>query len=219
MTNGAGGSTGYEWTPNAAYDVDPAFGSTSTNGFDAYAMLYSYYRVHAYSYKIEVCNNEAKPVIAYCYNTNTAVTGSSLDVYAGSPYCSTVMLGPATSGTCRHVFSGRIECSKLLGSIEAETDATTRALVTGVPSDLLFLSLFAQATSGLGTLANGVAYIASITMHVRFYGRVYNASSSLALTQERIEMLKAAREEHQLKKKLAAKSVKTNVAASGGAHQ
>lgn len=203
MTNGAGGSTGYEWTPNAAYDVDPAFGSTATNSFDAYALMYSYYRVTSYRYKIEVCNLEAKPVIAYCYNTNTAVTGSSLDVYSGAPYCSTAMLGPTTSGSSRHIFSGHIECSKLLGSIEAETDSTTRALTTGVPSDLLFLSLFAQATGGLGTLTNGVAYIVSITMNVRFYGRNFNVVASLEETQARLDKLSAARQEHDLKKKIA----------------
>ncbi len=206
ITNNAGGVASYEWTPNAAYDVDPAFGSTATNGFDPYAMMYSYYRVYAYTYKIEVVNNETKPVVAYCYNTNTAVSGSSLDVYAGSPYCSTAILGPANSGTSRHVFTGRVNISRLLGSVEAETDATTRALVTGVPSDLIFLTLYASATSGLATLTNGVAYIASVTMNVRFYGRIYNASNSISHVSDRLAQLVQAREEYNLKKKLALKT-------------
>jgi len=166
--------------------------------------LYSYYRVYAYSYKVEVVNNESKPVIAYLYNTNTGVSGSSLDLFAGTPYASTAVLGPATSGSSKHVFKGRVDCSKLLGSVEAETDATTRATVTGVPTDLLWLSLFAQTTSGLGTFANGVAYQISITMHTRFYGRIYNASNSLALAEARVKSLMIARDEYAHNKKIAA---------------
>jgi len=199
MTNGVGGSVGKEWTPNAAYDVDPALGSTATNGFDAYALMYSYYRVIGYRYKIEVVNRESDAVTVYCYNTNVSVIGSSLDVYAGNPYCAVAQLGPAGGGKNAHVFRGSIRCAKLLGSMEAETDATMRSLTTGVPSDLLFLSLFAQANAA-ATLANGVAYIVTITMHTRFYGRAFNSVASIADVRKRIDEIEEANEEHAMEK-------------------
>ena len=206
MTNGAGGSTGKEWTPNAAYDVDPSLGSTATNGFEAYALLYSYYRVISYQYCIDVVNREADAVVVYCYNTNTTVTGSSLDVYAGNPYCSTALLGAATGGKNSHSFRGHVDCSKLLGSIEAETDATTRALTSGVPSDLLFLSLFAAANSALGTLASGVSYTVKITMQVRFFGRLYDVDSTFAKIKARMEHLESEKAQFDLKKQLTRRS-------------
>jgi len=215
MNNSLGGATTKEFTPNAAYDVDPSLGSTSTNAFDAYALLYSYYRVHSYRYRIEVANTEAFPVAVYLYNTNTVVSGSAYDVFSGNPYCSRAMLATSIG---RHMFSGSITCSKLLGSIEAETDATTRALTTGVPTDLLFLTLAATATGGAATLTTGVSYMVSITMRTRFYGRIYNAylsSPSPVPTkehyQQRIAEMEKARAEYELKKKvLLIKGAKTS---------
>lgn len=191
MTNAGGGSTGKEWTPNAAYDVDPSLGSTATNGFDAYALLYSYYRVYGYRYDVEIVNRESDAVVAYLYNTNVSVVGSSLDIYAANRFCKTAQLGRAEGGSNSHRFSGYVPCSELLGSVEAETDATTRAVVTGVPTDLLFCSLFVQANNATGTLANGVSYIVKITMDVRFYGRVFYSSTSAM--RERAEHLESAR--------------------------
>lgn len=209
MTNAAGGIMGKEWTPNAAYDVDPALGSTATNGFDAYALLYSYYRVIGYRYDVEVVNRENDAIVAYLLNTNTSVTGTSIDIYSANPYCQTRQLGRAAGGTDSTRFQGYITCSKLLGSIEAETDATTRALTTGVPSDLLLMSLFIQANNSVGTLVSGASYVVKITMDVRFYGRIYNAT--LSTMTERIkhieEQAKMHKESKIQKSKMNGKSV------------
>lgn len=205
LTNIGGGSTGKTFNPNAAYDVDPSLGSTSTDGYDAYALLYTYYRVIGYRYTIEVVNNETSPVIAYCFNTNTAVSGSALDLQAGGAYSATAMLGPANSGSSKHTFRGSVQCSKLLGSIEAETDASMRSLTTGVPSDLLYLSVWAQ-TSTIGTLTNGVSYMVKITMDIRFYGRTGDRVG-IELMQTRIDQIRVAREEAEHRKKVALKKL------------
>lgn len=216
MTNGAGGYVGKSWTPNAAYDVDPSLGSTATNGFEAYALLYSYYRVISYQYSIEVINRELDAIVVYCFNTNTAITGTSFDIYSANAYCSSALLTHVYGGTNHHTFSGSVDCSKLLGSVEAETDATTRALVTSTPTDLLYLSLYVAAGASAGTLPSGVAYHAKITMNVRFYGRNYDVDSSVFALKNRINDLEIERAKYEIQKQLTRRSSSSKIAPASG---
>jgi len=207
LYNAAGGGASREWTPNAAYDVDLLVGSTETAGFDEYAMLYSYYRVTGYRYKVEIVSRETDALAVYLFNTNKSITGSAYDVLSGNPYSHIGQIGQYTGGGARKVFSGYVSCSKLLGSIAAETDDSMRALTTGVPTDLLLLTLAVQSDSGLGILAAGISFVLTIDMDIRFYGR--NWDLTIAGIEERIAFIKKTRQLRRISKEANSLTKKT----------
>jgi len=198
LYNGAGGGASREWTPNAAYDVDPLVGSTETSGFDEYAALYSYYRVVGYRYKCEIVSRETDAIVAYLYNTNKSLSGTNYDVYAGNPYSHIGQLGQYTGAGARKTFSGYIPCSKLLGSVAAETSDSLRSLTTGVPTDLLILTLAIQSNSAIGTIPNGISYVLTIDMDIRFYGREWELQ--LSALEERIAFIRKSRNIRRIEK-------------------
>jgi len=192
-----------EFTPNAAYDVDPSLGSTETYGFDEYAALYSYYRVVTYSYIVTVTNSGNSPLMAYVVNSNTqpSVSGTRWDLYTTNPYCKSKLLAPVTGNPTTVTFRGTISCGKLLGSRAVETDDNYRALTTANPADLLWLGIAGESIA----TAVGVVftYDLRLTMHVRFYSRELDLT--LASLAQRINARLAAREELELRKKILAK--------------
>lgn len=188
-----------EFSPNAAFDVDPTLGSTETYGFDEYASLYSYYRVVAYEYDVTVTTSNyqnTSPLMTYLINSNTrpSLSGTRFDLYSTNPYCQSQLIPPIT-GQSR--FAGRIEISKLLGSRAVETEDNYRSLTTGVPADLIWLSVAAENPTP--TVGIALTYDCKITMHVRFYGRELDLS--LAGLTLRVEKLRKAKEENNNKKK------------------
>lgn len=198
LYNAAGGAAAREWTPNGAYDVDPLLGSTETSGFDEYALLYSYYRVIGYRYKLEAVSRETDAMALYLFNTNTTISGTNYDVLAGNPYCHIGQLGQYTGAGARKVFSGYMSCAKLLGSAAVETADSLRSVTTGVPTDLLYLTVAVQSDSAIGTIPNGISYILTITMDIRFYGRRFDLT--IAATESRLAELKQARKELYIEK-------------------
>lgn len=198
LYNAAGGGTSREWTPNAAYDVDPLVGSTETGGFDEYALLYSYYRVIGYRYKLEAVSRETDAIVVYLFNTNTSITGSNYDVLSSNPYCHLAQLGYYTGGAAKATFKGYMSCAKLLGSGAVESADSLRSLTTAVPTDLLLLTVAIQSDSGIGTLPNGISYVLTISMDIRFYGRRFDLT--IAATEARILEMKKSRSQHKLEK-------------------
>lgn len=202
LTGNAGGGF-VKLQPNAAYDVDPALGSTETYGFDEYAALYSYYRVVSYSYTIQVVNvSTTTPCDVYVMNTNTDPTasGSSFSLYSTNPYCQTRLLSQSPAAGSRTKFSGHHQVAKILGSSVAETDDNYRSATDSIPADLIWLTMAVSNVAVTGGDANiNVAYIIDVTMSVRFYGR--QVDLSLAGMQARFQSIVDAREAHQLKKR------------------
>jgi len=198
-----------ELQANAAYDVDPALGSTETYGFDEYAALYSYYRVIAYDYVITMSNSQNSPTMFYVVNSNTqpSVAGTRWDLYSTNPYCRSKLLAPVGGAPTQHTFRGHIEISKVLGSVSVETDDNYRALTTANPSDLMWLAVAGECISA----AVGVTFTVDIQliMHVRFYGR--DVDLSLAAMASKINQHLAARAEHELKKKIKAANGKKTI--------
>lgn len=206
LYNAAGGAAAREWNPNGAYDVDPLLGSTETAGFDEYAALYSYYRVIGYRYKLEAVSRETDAIVVYLFNTNVAVTGTNYDVLSGNPYCHLGQLGYYTGGRAGKTFSGYMSTAKLLGSIAAESADSLRSTTTTVPTDLLFLTVAIQSDSGIGTIPNGISYVLTITMDVRFYGRRFDLT--IAAMELRFAEIKKARQQHKLQKQQKALELK-----------
>jgi len=160
------------WQPNAAYDVDPLLGSTSTPGFSEWASLYSYYRVYSYEVDVQVTNLDAQPYGLYFLNTNTdpGLSGTDYFDYASGPYCKRSMLSIAGGGSDTIHHKMTVNCAKVLGSIAIETSDSTRAVVTSVPADLLFTGIGVRSATATN-MVSGVVFNGVIRMKIRFYGR------------------------------------------------
>lgn len=159
---------------NAAYDVDPALGSTETYGFDEYAALYSYYRVVSYSYEITVVNPTAYAMMVYVLNTNTdpTVAGSRFDLYSTNPHCQSKLVSFQSPNV--HTFRGRHTISQITGTPSTEMADSFRSVTTGVPSDLTWLTIAAECVSP--ALDITFSFDMKLTMKVRFYGREVDLS-------------------------------------------
>jgi hypothetical protein len=186
------------WTPNAAYDVDPLLGSTETYGFDEYAAFYSYYRVVEYSYKIQVSAISATtdPVTIYILNTNTQPTGTAYDLFSTNPYCQTK---PLTAYGINNtlVFQGNHRVSQIVGSMTVETEDNYRALTTGVPSDLVWLTMAGECRTNQNPAWE---WVADIWMTVRFYGREIDLT--LAALVSRLQQKLNKKAEYELLRQL-----------------
>jgi len=164
------------FTPNSAYDVDPVLGSTSTPGFSEWATLYGFYRVVAFSYKVDFVNTETTRSCAVYTVATNADPGTSLSYIAGAnPMSKMTVLAPL-SGQNRASLSGSHKVADILGSDAPETADSYRATVAASPADLVWLGCGAQTLSGNSFTTGNVEVLISITMFVRFYDRSYKTS-------------------------------------------
>lgn len=174
------------FTPNAAYDVDPNLGSTSTPGFAEWAALYTFYRVTGYRVVSEVRTLETFPVSVFSINTNIdpGTSGSNYQNYATEPYCKWKVIGPASGANgCRFVHN--VDCAKLLGSESIEQADSLRAVTSANPADLLWYGIGVQSTTG-SNLTAGTYVTMFIEMRVRFYARRDTLLSFLAPAVEKL---------------------------------
>ena len=159
------------WTPNAAYDVDPVLGSTSTPGFSEYAALYTYYRVEKFRVHAKFSNLDNLSVSLYSVvsNTDPGTAGTNYFDYAQSAMGRTFELAPFYSGAGSVTLNQTVSVPKLLGMTTAQADSF-RSVTTSIPTDLVYWGFGIYSNAGTN-FANGVGYTGYIEMHVRFYSR------------------------------------------------
>lgn len=159
------------YTPNAAYDVDPVLGSTSTPGFAEYAALYTYYRVERFRVHLVVTNldNLSLSLYSTCSNTDPGTAGTNYNGYAQSAFGKTFELAPFYSGRGTQTINQNIDVPKVLGMSTAQADSF-RSVTTSIPTDLVYWGFGIYSNAGTN-FANGVGYTGYFEMHVRFYSR------------------------------------------------
>jgi hypothetical protein len=160
----------YVFLPNCPYDVDPAFGSTSTAGYSELAAIYQFQRTVRYSYKITCVPNVASTSYYQytCINTNVTPPASAYYALAGNQYYQTKTGAPTEiSGSLVH-FSGSHSVAQIVGSRAPETSDAFASATNSVPSDKIFLGVGVTALTG--TTCNFFIQI-QLTMHIRFYER------------------------------------------------
>jgi hypothetical protein len=160
----------YTLNPNCPYDVDPAFGSTSTAGFSELAAIYQFQRTVRYSYKMTLVPN----VVSTSYyqwtviNTNVTPPASAYYALAGNQYHQTKTGAPTEiAGSMVH-FSGSHSVAQIVGSRAPETADSFASLTNSVPTDKIWLGI------GCTSLAAGPCNFfiqIQLTMHIRFYER------------------------------------------------
>lgn len=196
LSNGASGFVAKAFHSNAAFDVDPALGSTETYGFDEYAALYTYYRVIGYSYQVTVVNTHSTPILAYLLNTNVdpSAVGTAFYLYSTNPHCQSKLLSNVSPNM--HTFRGRHTIAQITGTTAVETADTFRALVTAIPSDLTWITLGVESIGGASVTAT---YDLKLIMHVRFYSR--EVDLSLATSLSRLNRLVQSKEDYEIEKR------------------
>ena len=159
------------YTPNAAYDVDPVLGSTSTPGFAEWAALYTYYRVHRVKVHVKFSNLDNLGVSLYSVfsNTDPGTAGTNYYNYAQSAFGRTFELGPFYSGAGSVVLNQAVQVHELLGMPINQADSF-RSVTTSIPTDLIYWGFGIYSNAGTN-FANGVSYTGWIEMDVRFYSR------------------------------------------------
>jgi hypothetical protein len=167
---------------NDAYDVDPAFLSTSTPGFLSYSKLYSYFRVIGYEDHLVATNNNTLPVIFSVLNTNVTLGLSSgnnttIDLLpsTGNQYCQTKVLAGNTSGANQKTFVSRHSICEVVGNTAPETEDNFRGASTASPVDLTYMLFGATSFAG-ATIPTNVSIFMRHWMLIRFYDRIPESS-------------------------------------------
>jgi len=170
-------ATKYLYT-NAAYDVDPALGSTATAGFTEWSDFYSFYRVIGYEYELEVNNQNSIPMNFSVINSNNSLglpsgigVTTDLSVYSDNPHNQHTLLAHAYSSKGHHVFNKQLTIAQVVGSMAPETEDNYRAPTTTTPVDLTYLLM------GVTSVAGGTNYVANnvnVVVHLRMLTRFYN---------------------------------------------
>lgn len=168
------------WQPNAAYDVDPVLGSTSTPGFAEWAGLYTYYRVVKYTVHMSFCNldNLGVALMSYHNNVDPGTAGSSGLQYAQSTFGRTYDLAPFYSGGGKVVLNQTVKVRDILGMPVMQADSF-RSLTTSTPSDLVFWGFTILSSSGVN-FTNGISYAGYIEMETIFFSRKDTLTSFLS---------------------------------------
>jgi len=164
----------YALRTNAAYDVDPLVGSTSTAGFLEKSQFYGYARTIGYDVRVEFCNTSINPCQVFVGNCNTncgiSAGGSSVNLLtlAGNDGFSNKQLAHAyakSSWTYHH----RTTISKVVGSIAPETEDNFRSSVTGIPADLTWLVFGVNST--VSPVSMPVDVTVNLTQYIKMYGK------------------------------------------------
>jgi len=159
----------YVFNPNCPYDVDPAFGSTSTGGFAELAALFQFVRAVKYSYKMSLINNSNVPCQFTVINVNVTPPSAAYYGIAGNQFAQTKTAGASTFWRYIADFSGQHTVAQIVGSETPETADSFASLTNNVPTDKIWLGI-GQTTIGVGSLAAFTIQI-QITMWMRFYER------------------------------------------------
>jgi hypothetical protein len=193
--------TALRWTPNAAYDVDPILGSTSTPGFAEWSGLYTYYRVVKYKVHMNFVNLDNLGVALFTYHTNVdpGTAGSSGAQYAQSSFGRTYDLAPFYSGGGKVVMNQTVSVQRVLGMPVRQADSF-RSLTTSVPADLIYFGFTILSSSG-ANFTNGIQYSGYIEMDTIFFARKELLTSFFPSREDweavRIVFKKKQQERHQ----------------------
>jgi len=162
---------------NSVYDVDPALGSTDTQGYTRFADDYNYYRVIKYKYMLEVYNQNNFPVVFVVISSITNLTGSTgigttdLSTIAQNPSAQSRMVPAGVNTSAFHIFTKTMRPEQVEGTIMTRTDDHYQSLTGASPSNLTWINFSARALDKVSPLINNVQVRVVITMYTQFYGR------------------------------------------------
>lgn len=163
----------YPLRPNAAYDIDPALGSTSTQGLQELAAIYGKMRVLSYSGTVDFISTGVQPqevTLVHTRQPNGVTAGGAnvdLTLQDMNADVQRAFIGHSYSGRGAHTFTFNKSICDIVGNKSPLTDDLFQSTVTGVPSEFTYLHLGSRAASG-----NTFAYArVRLYLHIRFTDR------------------------------------------------
>ncbi len=165
----------YPFYTNAPYDVDPAVGTSATQGLSQMAAMYSYMRVIRYYGTCQVISNHDSPVAVTLLhsNTSTGVTagGANVDLtpYCNNPLAQTHMVGHVQSGSSTHTFKFSHPITRVVGSEAPLLEENYASTTATLPSETTYLLIGFYRPSG--NLANAMTTHLRINFEIQFYDR------------------------------------------------
>lgn len=171
LLSGAASAFAFRLQTNSAYDVDPVVGSTNSIGFSEIMAYYKRYRVHAYTYVIEVANQEAFAVICYIANSNfdPTTTATNYYNYSRNPYGQYKTIAGANGGPALHTFRQTLYIASVYGEPIQMSDQFY-GTDSASPTNLTWLGMGCQSTTG-ANLTLGVTFNVTLEQHTEFYER------------------------------------------------
>jgi hypothetical protein len=156
---------------NALFDVDPALGGWTVNGFTTYSRLYNFNRVVRCTVIVDISNMEASAVRLNFIHTNTdpGTSPSSYLNWSQSQYGYTKLLGPA-SGSSNFRYHRTIDPRRLVGDRLQQTSERYVGSATANPTDTTFFGFMVENSTG-STMSNGIAFTIQLILWCQFFDR------------------------------------------------
>jgi len=168
--------TNNRFCPNSIYDVDPLVGSVAVAGLTEMAAIYSGARVISYKYKIEISNNEAFPVNAFCIAFMSPGTDPGANTIKSVDYPmnegAKSRLLSAKGGQDRCVFSGTVNLNRYMSNQVLGDDSFASSTSAAVAAGYrCYFVIGALAGSTVFTAA-GVTVKPEFTLNTMFFNKV-----------------------------------------------
>jgi hypothetical protein len=166
----------YPLITNAPYDVDPALGSTATQGLVEMAALYQRMRVLSYTAEVQMYNQSPWSADVFVQHTNTlngtTAGGGNTDLgpTANNPFCTTHLLSGVYGGGSK-AFRKTLSIAQVVGSPETLTDDRYASNTNSNPSDSTYLLFGAKTRNPSGTFTDPIVVSVTLRFRTRFYER------------------------------------------------
>jgi len=158
------------WHTNACFDVDPAVGGSTINGFNTWSVLYAYNRVLSYDIQMEIANVEVVPLhLDFVHlNADPGVGGSSYPQWATQAYGYSRVLG-SYSGQGSYTYRARHSIRQIVGDRFPVTTSQYTGSSGANPADLTFFGICVR--DPITSMPNGLVYTLRLTLRVQFFDR------------------------------------------------
>jgi len=171
ITVASGFHTSYRYMPSAAFDVDPALGSTAMPGYGELAQFYGSYRVVQSTIKVQIVSptTGTASAVVLPMNQDPGATPSFATVaaYPGSPY-SQYKIVPASSAPPT-TFEMTMSSEKIFGSKAVYFDDAFSALTNAVPSNNWYWAI--GIITPTSVTSQGYTLMVKLEVDVEFFNR------------------------------------------------
>jgi hypothetical protein len=165
---------GARYRPTAAYDIDPALGSTATPGFSELAAFYSNYRVTTSKLVLEASNQSSAQgaMIVLCplnADPGAAPSLGTVQSWIEQPYAEIKAMG--TAGSPAVHIEKTISTEKIFGSKMVYFDDAFTSLVTTNPTNNWYWAIGAISPLAVAGSTLTVNTLIEIYIGIEFFSR------------------------------------------------
>jgi len=166
----------YQFKLNSSFDPNHTGTGHQPMGFDQWSLFYNHYVVESCSYEIAVLSSDPSTGSQLAIHLSDDATVPTVFTELVELGATAALWGPYTPA---HIFRGTVHMGKFFNRSDIAADDQLRAPVNADPAELMFLSIFVQATNGaIASVPHRV--LLRLTQQVRFMEPKDLAPSALA---------------------------------------